>query len=466
MPVNESVDLAELFESAPGYIAVVRGPEHVFVVANAAYRQLIGNRELIGKPVREVLPELEAQGLLDLLDQVLQTGKPFVANSVPVQLQRPPPNEPETRFVSFIYQPMTDADGRVTGIFAEGVDVTPAAEADLARRKAERGLQAVLNNASVAIFLMDDKQQCSYMNAAAERLTGYTLAETRGRPLHDVIHHTRPDGSHFPLEDCPIDRAFPEDHNMQGEEIFVHKDGHFYPVAFTASPIRDDESSTVGTIIEVRDISAEKAAQERQHLLINELNHRVKNTLAIVQSLAQQSLREEGSPAEVKQAFESRLAALSRAHDVLTRQSWEAASIHQLIEVTVAPYAGQPSRFEIEGPDLLLAAETAVTLALALHELATNAAKHGALSAPEGHVDVRWTAEDGSLKFVWAESGGPEVTPPKRRGFGSRMIERALAAELDGTASLHFRREGLVCAVDAPWPQRRITPQGTSAAPV
>ncbi len=134
-------------------------------------------------------------------------------------------------------------------------------------------------------------------------MTGYTLEETQGRPLHDVIHHTRPDGTHFPLEECPIDRAFPEDHNMQGEEIFDHKDGRFYPVAFTASPIRDDESSTVGTIIEVRDISAEKAAQERQHLLINELNHRVKNTLAIVQSLAQQSLREEGSPTEVKQAF-------------------------------------------------------------------------------------------------------------------------------------------------------------------
>ncbi len=309
--MNESVDLAKLFESAPGYIAVVSGPDHVFVVANAAYRQLIGNRELIGKPVREVLPELEAQGLLDLLDQVFQSGKPYVADSVPVQLQRPAPSEPETRFISFIYQPITDADGQATGIFAEGVDVTPAAEADLARRKAERGLEAVLNNASVAIFLMDDKQHCAYMNAAAERLTGYTLAETQGRPLHDVIHHTRPDGTPFPLEDCPIDRAFPEDHNMQGEEIFVHKDGHFYPVAFTASPIRDDESSTVGTIIEVRDISAEKAAQERQHLLINELNHRVKNTLAIVQSLAQQSLREEGSPAEVKQAFESRLAALS-----------------------------------------------------------------------------------------------------------------------------------------------------------
>jgi PAS domain S-box-containing protein len=100
------------------------------------------------------------------------------------------------------------------------------------------------------------------MSAAAERLTGYTLAETKGRPLHDVIHHQHPDGSPFPLEDCLIDRAFPEHRNMSGEEVFVHKDGHFYPVAYTASPIEDEASRTIGTIIEARDISAEKAAQE------------------------------------------------------------------------------------------------------------------------------------------------------------------------------------------------------------
>ncbi|MBG6120250.1 MULTISPECIES: GAF domain-containing protein [unclassified Sphingobium] len=128
-------------------------------------------------------------------------------------------------------------------------------------RDTERKLAAVLDNASVAVMLMDDRQQCSYMNAAAERLTGFTFAETQGRPLHDVIHHTRPDGSPFPLAECPIDRAFPERKNSQGEEVFVHKDGHFYPVAFTASPIQDETSNTIGTIIEVQDISERKAAE-------------------------------------------------------------------------------------------------------------------------------------------------------------------------------------------------------------
>lgn len=145
--------------------------------------------------------------------------------------------------------------GELRGVLAERDQQAERA------RYAERRLNAVLDNASVAILMMDQNQQCSYMNAAAERLTGYTLPEIQGRRLHDAIHHTRPDGSPYPLSECPIDRAFPENHNIRGEEVFVRKDGSFVPVAFTASPIRDESSRTVGTIIEVRDISAEKEAE-------------------------------------------------------------------------------------------------------------------------------------------------------------------------------------------------------------
>jgi PAS domain S-box-containing protein len=134
------------------------------------------------------------------------------------------------------------------------------ARAEERLHETKRRLDAVLDNASVAIFLMDERQHCSYMNAAAEALTGYSFAETQGRPLHDVVHHTYPDGRPFPLSECAIDRAFPENANTRGEEVFVHKDGSFIPVAFVASPIRDEASKTVGTIIEVRNIAEEKAA--------------------------------------------------------------------------------------------------------------------------------------------------------------------------------------------------------------
>jgi PAS domain S-box-containing protein len=264
-------NLEALFESAPSLIAVLRGPDHIFEVANAAYRRLLSDRDLIGRPVRDAVPELEAQGFLEILDEVYRSGEPYTAERSPVWLQRTG-SSPERRYFNFIYQPTKDSAGAVTGIFAQGIDVTAFAEANVAREAAERRLNAVLDNASVAIFLMDERQHCSYMNAAAERLTGYTLAEVQGRPLHDVIHHTRPDGTHFPLEECAIDRAFPENNNTQGEEVFVHKDGHFYPVAFTASPIRDDGSRTVGTIIEARDISGRKSTDEALRLSLEKLN--------------------------------------------------------------------------------------------------------------------------------------------------------------------------------------------------
>jgi PAS domain S-box-containing protein len=250
-----------MFEQAPGFIAMLRGPEHVFELTNESYRQLIGHRDVNGRPVREALPEVTSQGLIELLDEVYTSGKPFIGTAAKVALQRDPGGQVEDRFLDFIYQPVTDTNGNISGIFVEGADVTERVRGQEALIQTQRRLDAVLDNASVAIFLMDERQHCVYMNAAAEALTGYSLAETQGRPLHDVVHHTYPDGRHFPIEECEIDRAFPKNANMQGEEVFVHKDGSFYAVAYTASPVHDEQSRTVGTIIEVRDIRTEKDAQ-------------------------------------------------------------------------------------------------------------------------------------------------------------------------------------------------------------
>ncbi|MCJ2037309.1 sensor histidine kinase [Methylobacterium sp. J-068] len=322
----------------------------------------------------------------------------------------------------------------------------------------ERRLNAVLNNASVSIFLMDDRQHCVYMNRAAELLTGFTLAEVLARdcPLHDVVHHTYPDGRPFPLAECAIDRAFPENNQERGEEVFVHKDGHFYPVGFTASPIRDDAANIIGTIIEVRDITEEKAASERQRLLTNELNHRVKNTLATVQSIAAQTFR--GRTDQVaRQMFDARMVALSNTHNVLTAENWESASLRSVVECALAPHALaeiDTARFDLVGPDTRLHPKVAVTLAMALHDLMTNAAKYGALSVPEGRVSVRWTLEPVGagerLKLDWTESGGPTVAEPTRKGFGTRLIERQLPMEFEGTAVIGYPPGGVVCHLEIP----------------
>ena len=323
---------------------------------------------------------------------------------------------------------------------------------------ANRRLQAVLDNASVAIFLMDDRQQCIYMNNAAAQLTGYTLPEVVAldRPLHDIIHYLYPDGRPFPLEECAIDRAFPEHSQMRGEETFVHRGGDFYPVAYCASPIVDDSSQTVGTIIEVRDISQERLAARQQRMLVNELNHRVKNTLATAQALARQTFRR-NDPAALA-SFTGRLAALARAHDVLTSNAWESAELGDVVASAVRPFG--PERFTLAGAQFRISPKLALSLSMAIHELATNAAKYGSLSAKNGEVGINWMREpgpDGSvLTVVWEESGGPLVRPPTHTGYGMQLIQDQLAYEFGGEAELDFSVGGLVCrltfrmSVDAP----------------
>lgn len=309
-----------------------------------------------------------------------------------------------------------------------------------ALRESERRLNAVLDNASVSIFLMDDHQRCIYMNAAAERLTGYRLEETLDRPLHDVIHHTRPDGSHFPLEECPIDRAFPERAHQQGEEVFVHRDGHFYPVAFTASPIRDEASKTVGTIIEVRDITQERRNEQARDLLMREVDHRARNALSVVQSIVQ--LTQAPDLETYREVVLGRVSAVGRAQGALAAQRWEGADIRTMIAEELDAAMPDAAR-RLEGPNLTLAPEKAQPLGMVLHELGTNAVKHGALSKPGGQVSVTWNATPGGLELIWDEaSTAISVTPPTRTGFGTRLIEM-LARQLNGSVAYDWRASGL-----------------------
>ncbi len=162
-----------------------------------------------------------------------------------------------------------DAQGRVLKWFGYSTDIQETRAAQEALKAQALVTQSITDNATLALFIMDEQQQCTFMNPAAERLTGYTIAEVRGRPLHEVVHHTRPDGRPYPLEECPIERAYPENNQVQGEEVFVHRDGHFYPVAFTVSPIRG-EGAILGTIIEVRDIAGERRAREERDRLFRE----------------------------------------------------------------------------------------------------------------------------------------------------------------------------------------------------
>jgi two-component sensor histidine kinase len=196
-----------------------------------------------------------------------------------------------------------------------------------------------------------------------------------------------------------------------------------------------------------RDLADVKRSEELQRLLVNELNHRVKNSLATVQSLVTQTLRTAVDVGAARQAIEARIISLAGAHDLLTSRSWSGADVADVVARAIAPFTA--NRFMSGGPSVDLSPKQTLALALALHELATNAAKHGALSCADGRVAIAWTAHDGHLYLTWRESGGPAVTEPSRRGFGSRLLENGLFRDLDGETRLEFAPDGVRCTITA-----------------
>ena len=311
------------------------------------------------------------------------------------------------------------------------------------RRRAERRLQDVLESITDGFIAVDGGWRITLFNAAAERHFERSRDEIVGRIYWDALALHR--GT--PIE-AALRRVMERRKPLTVETPSVRHPGRH--VELRIAPKQEG-----GITLSFSDVTERHEAARHRELLIHELNHRVKNTLAVVQATAHQTLRRTDVPAEVRDAFEGRLAALAGAHDMLIRRNWDSAYLDELLETVLAPFAQEArERIVISGPKLRLPAKTAVSFALAIHELATNAAKYGALSNEEGRVSVGWllARKDaaGWLKLRWEEAGGPPVRRPPRRGFGSRMIEKALAAELGGQVRLNFEEGGVTCAIDAP----------------
>ncbi|SER21599.1 Two-component sensor histidine kinase, contains HisKA and HATPase domains [Faunimonas pinastri] len=314
--------LMHLFQQAPGFMCVLRGPDHVYELLNNAYLEAVGHRDLLGKTVRKALPEVASQGIIDLLDRVYRTGEAFLADALPLELARTAGMPPELRYLDFVYQPIVEDDGSISGIFVQGHDVT-------------------------------------------ER----------------------------------------------------------------------------------------KRTEQQRELLVAELNHRVKNTLAIVQSVAVQTVRTAPAPETFRRAFQARIIALSNTHDTLTRGHWESADFRELLEQELKPYGSD--RVRLTGPRVRLPPNSTFTVGMAIHELAVNASKYGALSLADGMVTVEWQPRLGLkgeswVDVTWRERGGPPVAEPARKGFGSRLIESGIAGQLGGKASIAFDPEGITCVFAVP----------------
>jgi len=240
----------------------------------------------------------------------------------------------------------------------------------------------------------------------------------------------------------------------QAEEYRIrHRDGRWIYVWDRGSLIRDHEGKPVRVIGSAIDITERKEVEERQQILINELNHRVKNTLATVQSITVQTSRGADDPQDMALRLQERFLALSKAHDQLIRTSWESVDLKELVENELSPYKGSSARVDIAGPPVQLDAATGVALALVLHELATNASKYGALSLATGRLEVKWSIERGDpprVRVKWRECGVPGAATPGKPGFGTRLIERGLIGVGGGSTSLEFRSGGVLCILDMP----------------
>jgi PAS domain S-box-containing protein len=234
------------------------------------------------------------------------------------------------------------------------------------------------------------------------------------------------------------------------EHRVIRRDGAIRWARSRAFPRRGPDGAILLWYGTTEDVHEQKVAEEHQRLLINELNHRVKNNLATVQAIAFQTLKGDIPLAEAKARFEARLMALSRAHNLLTEQNWGGAALERVVRDSTEHLGGEQGRFALSGAPVCIAPRAALALALALHELGTNAAKYGALSGDGGRVAIAWReTPEGKLVLDWKEEGGPAVAPPARRGFGSRLIEQGLASDLGGRAEIVFEPDGLRCTIEA-----------------
>ena len=294
-----------------------------------------------------------------------------------------------------------------------------------------------------------------FANDAFLELTGYTREEVLGQSFNFFMAHVT-DEEALAL----IRKQFEGLAETDAEILYRRKDGREFWACLFVSPVRDDDGDIIQYFASFVDLTSYKEDQAQSQMLIAELNHRVKNTLATVQSIVSQATRTNANPQAIKKAVESRLFALSRSHDLLSRENWRSAGLLDVLHAALEPFGGldeRSGRVEISGENIRFAPKAALALGIAFNELATNALKYGAFSNEYGSIRIEWTVEPSPegrrLVLIWTEKDGPVVVAPLRKGFGSQVIERGLAHEMDGTVQLDYLPEGVVCTMNIPAPE-------------
>lgn len=482
---HEHLELSAMFDQAPSFMALLKGPDHVFELANPAYCHLIGNRELIGKTFAEALPDAAQQGYIDLLHEAYRLGRPFKQMGARYAIQANPHSPVDERFVDFVCQPTRDEKGIVTGIFVEGSDVTEhvlqtrrtSALADLSEqlrdlsdandiaRAAAECLAQAIGGSCIGFGKVDLEHEkidvsVDWCDASGVSVVGSHHFRSFGSYVEDLKRGETvviPDVERDPRTASQSD-GLETIHSRALLNLPIMVRGALDTVIFVLNAqVREWTSEEIDLVRQVGDRThgaiARARAEQEQHILNEELSHRMKNTLAIVQAIATQTLREVTERGAVT-ALTQRIGALSRAHDALLKTRWASAALQDVAKATLAAF-DQAGRFQLTGPTLQIGPRATLSLSLLLHELATNAIKYGALSVPEGQVAITWSIEKGDeediLLMSWTETGGPPVHQPSGKGFGSRLISMGLIGT--GGVELRYNQSGLIASMEAPLSQ-------------
>jgi PAS domain S-box-containing protein len=350
------------------------------------------------------------------------------------------------RIVDFAMHPIRDREGAVMFLHPTGIDITQRKQFEAALRESEqrvRWLASIVESSDDAIVSKSLDGVITSWNRGAERIFGYTSEEAVGRPITIVIPQDRQDEERTIL--TRIRRGERIDHF---ETIRQRKHGSLIVVSLTVSPVRDAEGKIVGASKIARDITEQKRSQEQIAILAREAEHRSKNLLANVQATVK--LSQSDTTEGLKEVIEGRIRALANVHSLFVETRWIGAELSTIAVQELAPYTreGETRRVVIEGPQVLLKPDMAQAIAVTLHELATNAAKYGALSTADGLIELKWSHEaDGRLILRWIELSGPAVRTPAKQGFGTRII-KGMISQFKGSTRFDWHAGGLVCEID------------------
>lgn len=390
----------------------------------------------LGRTVRECVPAL-AESVEAIVHSIMTNGEPVTG--IEVAGQRPDQDE-DRAWVTY-WHPVRGRDGKIVGVNVAAEEITERKRVEAALRASERQFHTLADSIPQLVWMAEPDGRIFWFNRHWYDYTGAPHEAANALDWHARLAPASvPDARRRWAQSLQAGTA------LEMELSLLGKDEQYRPFLTRAIPLRDATSTVyrwIGTHI---DISEQRRREEHIRFIIDELSHRTKNLLAVVMAVANQTAQYAGDVRQYQMRFSERLQALAHCHDLLVKDSWHGASFHDLVTAQMRPFGEtNAGRIDAGGPPVILKPDAVQHLGLALHELATNASKHGALSGPHGEVLIRWQVNDtdDKVRIHWCEKGGPPVMPPPRRGFGHVVIEQIVPRALNGSGVLDFSPAGV-----------------------